>query len=91
MSEAVGARGPEFHIGMDYRSIGLMFLLKNQRNTTKDPLLFLFLDHLLTQLQEQFSSDHQRVALGLSLVPSVMKDTSQWSEHVMEFGKTLPQ
>lgn len=45
------------------------------------------MDHLSCQLEEQFSSDQQRVVLGLSLVPSIMKETPQWLEHATELAK----
>ena len=46
-----------------------------------------FLDHLLSQLQSRFSSDHQLVARGLSLVPAIMKESaSTWKKHVMDLA-----
>ena len=41
------------------------------------------MDHLLTQLQKWFSSDHQHIALGLSLVSSAMK----WSQYIRELAE----
>ena len=68
---------------------------KNRNNTpAEDPKEYFkraitipFLDHLLTQLDVRFSSDQQRVMQGLSLVPTVMMETSQWSEHIIELAE----
>lgn len=45
-----------------------------------------FFDHLLTQLDERFSSDQQRVIAGLSLVPAVMTEEANWKEQALDFA-----
>lgn len=97
MSETVRANGPEIP-----RQCGRQRHRDNvPAEEPKEYVLqeinhYSFLDHLLTQLQERFSSDHQHVALGLSLVPSIMKDTpqTQWSDHLKQlaehYSKDLP-
>ena len=86
MSEAVGGKGPEIPRRCGRQRHRDNVPVEDPKEYYKRSITIPFLDHLLTQLHKQFSSDHQRVALGLSLVPSVMKDTPQWSEHVTELA-----
>lgn len=52
---------------VDGKEAGIMFLLKNLLSVTRGLSLFHFwITFLLTQLDERFSSDQQRVVLGLS-------------------------
>ena len=79
-----------FHGSVDNRGTGIRFLLKNQRNTTKDQLASPF-GSFLTQLQEWFSSDNQCIALGQSLVPKCVEGHSTVFRAHKEIGRTTPQ
>ena len=82
----VGANGPEIPRRCGRQRHWDNVPAEDPKEYYKRSITIPFLDHLLTQLEERFSGDHQRVALGLSLVPSVMKNTqqTQWSADVKE-------
>ena len=79
----------KFHGGVDNRGTGIVFPLKNQRNTTKDQLASPY-GSFLTQLQEWFSSDNQCVALGQSLVPKCVERHPTVFRAHKGIGRTLP-
>ena len=47
-------------------------------------ITILFFDHLLTELDQRFNNDQQRIILGLSLVPAVMIEECNWKEQVTD-------
>ena len=87
MSEAVHGTSPEIPRRCGRQRHRNNIPAKNPKEYYKRSITIPFLIHLLTQLQERFSSDHQRVGLALSLVPSVMKNTPQWSENVKQLAE----
>ena len=80
----------KLHGGVNNRGTGIILLLKNQRNTTKDHLASPF-GSFVTQLQDRFSSDHQRVALVLSLVPKYFEGHSAVFRAHKGIGRNLQE
>lgn len=85
-SEAVGADGPALPRRCGRQRDRNNVPAEEPAEYYKRSITIPFLDHLLTQFDQRFSSDQQRVVLGLSLVPAVMKEDTKWKENVMDLA-----
>ena len=88
MSEAVGAKGPKTPRRCGQQRCRDKVLTEEPKEYYKRSIASPF-GSFLTQLQERFSSDHQRIALGLSLVPKCFEGHSTGFRAHKEIGRTL--
>ena len=88
MSEAVGAKGPKIPQQCGQQRHGDNVPTEEPKEYYKYQLVFPF-ESFLTQLQERFSSEHQRVAHGLSLVPKCFEGHSTVFRAHKEISRTL--
>ena len=86
-SDAVGAEGPCIPRRCGRQRNRSNVPAETAEEYFKRTVIIPFLDHLLTQLSDRFSSDENQVVLGLSLVPTVMASDQKWQEKALELSK----